>query len=421
MPLRPLQKIKTSPKHLIDYRQFNPETVNQIYRLANSLKGLRITHLNSTSVGGGVAEILQILVPLQKDIGLHANWYIIPPNKSFFEVTKKIHNLLQGKKGNLSSQQKRIYSNYNRYIGSLLSKIQTDILIVHDPQPLGSVGFLKSNRPQILIWRCHIDTSHPNEAAWKFLRPYLNNYDHFIFTLPEYASSFLPFNKISTITPVIDPLSTKNVHLNKTGAKIYLEKLGIDTSRPLVTQVSRFDPWKDPWGVIDAYLIAKRKFPELQLALVAQNAIDDPEGIGIYQQIRTQTKKEKDIFIFMNLPDNDTAVNAFQTASDIILQKSIREGFGLTVTEAMFKGAIVIGGNVGGIKLQITDGINGFLVNSPLEAAQKIIHILKNPQIRGKISKKARVSVRKKFLVTNKLLDYLNLFKKLLAKKDLDY
>jgi len=421
MLLRPLQKVKIPSKHIDDYRQFSPESVNQIHRLSKTLKGLKVTHLNSTSVGGGVAEILRILVPLQKDIGLNANWYVIPPNQSFFRVTKKIHNLLQGKKGYLTNKQKRIYLDYNQYIGGLLSKIQADILIVHDPQPAASISFLKNNRPQILIWRCHIDTSHPNKTAWRFFLPYLKSYNHFIFTLPEYVGGFLPFNKISTITPVIDPLSIKNIPMDKTEAKMYLEKLSINIHRPLVTQISRFDPWKDPEGVIDAYLIAKRKIPDLQLALVTQLTIDDPEGIKIYKQIKARIEKEKDIFIFINLPDNDITVNAFQTASDIILQKSIREGFGLTVTEAMFKGAIVIGGNVGGIKLQITDGINGFLVNSPLETAQRIIYILKNPQIKKKISQAARESVREKFLVTNKLLDYLNLFKKLLNKKGLEY
>lgn len=410
MNLVSLQKITCLPKSLENYSSLAPNVVQKIYHLAKPLQGLRIAHVNATSLGGGVAEMLRSIVPLQQDIGLNANWYIIPPNGGFFEVTKQIHNFLQGKEGSLSEEQKKIYLEYNHFLARLLEKIEYDILIIHDPQPAAALAFLNNQKPSLTIWRSHIDTSTPNKQVWDFLLPYLQPYDHFVFTMKEFAHQDFPQDKITTITPVIDPLTVKNIAMEKEGAKQYLRQFGIDNSKPLITQVSRIDPWKDPQGVVDAYRLAKKEFPDLQLALVAQMANDDPEGEIIYHQLKDYINNEKGVFLLVNLPDNDQAINAFQVASDIVLQKSIREGFGLTVTEAMWKKAIVIGGNTGGIKLQIQNGKNGFLVNSIPEATDKIIDLLKNPTDKDQISQAAYASVKNSFLIPHKILNYLTLF-----------
>lgn len=412
-----LQKIDCPPRNLEDYRLIVPEIIEEINELAKPLQGLKIAHINATSLGGGVAEMLRSLVPFQRSIGFDSSWYVIPPNDLFFEVTKKIHNFLQGQEGYLTEDQKAIYLKYNNYLASLLVKLKVDIFIIHDPQPASALSFLNGKKPKTSIWRCHIDTSHPNKQVWDFLMPYLRTHDHFIFTLPEYAHSDFSADQLSIISPVIDPLSEKNIPIDKIEAKKELELYGIDFHRPLITQISRFDPWKDPQGVIDAYRLAKKIFPDLQLAMVAQMATDDPEGGLIYRQVKDYAQGDSDTHLLINLPDNDRAVRAFQVGSDIILQKSIREGFGLTVTEAMYKGAVVIGGNVGGIKIQIQNGVNGFLVNSSAQAAEKIIYLLKHPEEKEKISKAAHLSVRQKFLTPHNILQHLKLFYRLLNIK----
>lgn len=387
-----LLQILCPSKSLNSYQKFTPDAIKQIQHIAKPLQGLNIVHLNATASGGGVAEMLRPEVALQQDIGLKSNLFVIPPDLKFFEITKKIHNLLQGKPGRLTNQEQRGYLQYNKLIAQALSELnpQPDLVLIHDPQPLASISFLKNSQLKTILWRCHIDTTSPNENAWNFMANYLNCYQHFVFTDPEYIQNdFPPFQKVSFITPVIDPLSPKNIFMDKIKAKNYLKKFGIDPNKYLITQVSRLDSWKDPLGVIDAYRLAKKAIPGLQLALVAQSANDDPEGEKLYGQVKNYIRSEKDIFLLRNLPDNDIAVNAFQTASDIILQKSTREGFGLTVTEAMWKGVVVVAGNADGIRIQIKDGVNGFLVNSPFEAAGKIVYILKHPNETLKISKKS--------------------------------
>lgn len=416
MKPRKLTLVETQTKRLEDYSKITPDVVGKIKKLAEKLNGVSIAHVNATAVGGGVAEMLKSEIPLQNDVGLKSSWYVIPPNDDFFEITKSIHNFMQGKPGNLTEGQKKLYLEYNQYIGELLSEIKADIFVIHDPQPAASLKFMKK-KPKVAIWRSHIDTSHPNKKVWDFLRPYLEGYDHFVFTLPQYTNDEFDKGKVSFITPVIDPLNAKNKAMSKAEARKYLKRLGIDTSRPLVTQVSRLDPWKDPEGVIDAYRQAKKEIKGLQLALVAQMASDDPEGMVIHHQIKEYIGADKDIYLMVNLDDNDRAVNAFQVGSDIILQKSIREGFGLTVTEAMWKGAVVIGGNVGGIKLQIEDGKNGYLVDSSREAAERIVELLNDRQKLEKMSKAAHLSVKEKFLLPHKKLNYLRLFYRLLREK----
>lgn len=414
-----LEEVISPQKKLEEYSPIVTELVEKIRLLSSPLKGKRIVHLNATAVGGGVAEMLKSIVPLQRDIGLLSRWFVLPANESFFEVTKKIHNFLQGKEGELTRAEKKLYLDYNKYIAGLLAKVKADILLVHDPQPAACLNFLDGRKPLVCIWRCHIDTSVPNPLAWNFLLPFLKIYDKAVFTMADFTNSNFPKEKIEIITPVIDPLCQKNKAMTKTQAKAYLKRFGISPDKPLITQISRFDPWKDPLGVIDAFRLAKKKIANLQLAMVAQMANDDPEGERVYQKVKEYAAGEEGIFLFVNLPQNDKAVNAFQVASDIVLQKSIKEGFGLTVAEAMWKRAVVIGGNVGGIKLQIKDGENGFLVNSSNQAAQKIIFLLKNPKKKKQMAQKAHLWVRQHYLLPHKIFNYLTLFDRLLLQKRL--
>ncbi len=414
-----LQLVECPPKKLDDYKELVPEVVARVRELAEPLKGLRVVHINATAVGGGVAEMLRSDVSLQQDIGLDAKWYVIPPDDQFFEVTKNIHNLMQGKEGALTPEQEKIYIDYNNKLAGLLAEVKTDILVIHDPQPAAAITFMNGSKPKFTIWRSHIDTSTPNTTTWDFLQPFMLSYDQFVFTLPEYANHNLPKDKLNIITPVIDPLSEKNIAMPKEEAKEYIKQFGIDPQKPLITQVSRLDPWKDPIGVIEAYKLAKKDVPDLQLALVAQMASDDPEGEVIKKQVEDYLQGEEGVFLLVNLPDNDRAVNAFQVASDIVLQKSLKEGFGLTITEAMYKGAVMIGGNVGGIKIQIENGVNGFLVDSMAETAQRIVELLGNPQLREKISKAAIQSVKERYLLPHMLVKQLEVFSKIKnAKKD---
>jgi trehalose synthase len=410
-----LDIVELEKKKLSDYIDLAPKETAEIRKIATKFKGLKVAHINATPVGGGVAEMLRTIVPLQRDIGLDSNWFTIPPDDRFFEVTKEIHNFMQGKEGDLSDSQKKTYLEYNKDLSLLLSALETDVLLVHDPQPAAALKF-SEKRPKLSIWRCHIDTSRPNKKVWDFLKPYLLEYDNFVFTLPEFANNEFPENSLNFITPVIDPLNVKNIAMEKSAAKKYLRKLGIDTKKPLITQVSRFDPWKDPKGVVDSFKLAKNDVKDLQLAMVAQMANDDPEGQVVYEEMKDYVKGFDDVHLFVNLTDNDKAVNAFQVGSDIVLQKSIREGFGLTVTEAMWKGAVVVGGNVGGIRLQIEDGVNGYLVNSSEEAARKIVKVLKDPGKIKEISKNAHESVKNKYLAPHKVLNYLRLFDRHFSK-----
>lgn len=412
-----LTKVDLSDKSLDDYAPIVPETVSQIRQLSGKLKGLRVTHINATSVGGGVAEMLKSIVPLQRNIGLDSNWYVIPPNQDFFKVTKEIHNLMQGKKGGLTQNQKKLYLDYNNYLAGLIGEIKTDVLIIHDPQPLAALNYLNGKRPRFCIWRCHIDTSHPNKSIWNFMLPYIRNYDRYVFTMDDFVNGDLSRNKIDFITPVIDPLAEKNKIISKDEARNYLKKYNVDPDKPLMTQVSRLDPWKDPEGVVDAWLLAKKKFPDLQLALVAQMASDDPEGAEVYKRVQQYIKGEKGIFLLVSDKDNAQLVQAFQAGSEVVLQKSLREGFGLTVTEAMWKNAVVVGGNVGGIRLQIKDEVNGFLVNSPAEAAERVIYLLEHPEAVKSLSEMAHISVRDNFLLPHKVLNYLLVFSEVFAPK----
>ncbi|PIQ92055.1 MAG: glycosyl transferase family 1 [Parcubacteria group bacterium CG11_big_fil_rev_8_21_14_0_20_39_14] len=393
------------------------ELFDEVKILAKELKGLKVTFVNSTPRGGGVTEILKSLVGLMLGIGLKTEWHIIPPGRKFFGLTKELHNALQGKEFSLSFKARRLYQHHMERSAELMLDMESNVWIINDPQPAGVIHYLPNFHPSVAHF--HIDTSHPNKDTWNFIEPILLAYDKIIFSAKEFVASTLPKRKIKIFAPAIDPLSDKNKPLSLQTAKTILESFGIDPTKPLVTQVSRFDPWKDPMGVIQAYYLAKNKIPNLQLALVGLFlAFDDSEAMRIFKQVKKHAGGDPDIFMFSDPQELgslkvDIFVNAFQVGSDVILQKSIREGFGLTVAEAMWKEKPVIGGNVGGIKIQIKNGENGFLVSSPQETAKRIVQIIKNPALAEKMGKNAHQTVKEKFLMPRLLRDYLKLFKEL--------
>jgi trehalose synthase len=408
-----IQEVKLDTTPLSKYENLiNPKTLAEIESRAKKLIGLKIVHLNTALRAGGVAELIRSFVPLQKGVGLDASWYIGREDPNFFRITKEIHNHLQGKKGDLSEEERKTYLEDNKNLAEELSKLDADIWIIHDPQFAAVIQNNGNLHPA--IWRCHIDTSHPNIFVWRFLLPYLKKYDRYIFHMRKYIGPDLDYKKARIFPFAIDPLSPKNNPLDKTNADGIISRFGVDPNRPLVSQISRFDPWKDPWGVIDAYRIVKKEYPGLQLVLIGAFSPDDPEANKIVEELRVYAKGDPDVFILSNLDGvHHLEVNAFQVASDVVVQKSIREGFGMTVSEALWKGKPVIGGKAGGIVEQIEDGKNGFLVTTVSETAEKIIYLLKNPKIATKMGNKGKEIVRERFLVTRLLLDHLKLYDEL--------
>ncbi|MFX1411379.1 MAG: glycosyltransferase [Promethearchaeota archaeon] len=374
---------------------------------AKAFEKKKVLHINATKFGGGVAEILNNMVPLMKELNIDAKWEVFSAPEDFFEISKKMHNALQGNMEIYFSENEIL--TYVEQANSSFEQIQPkgDFIIVHDPQPCPIIKFADGKKGK-WIWRCHIDTSNPNPQAWGLISNYLSLYDALIFTKKEYAKEGI-HNLIFPITPSIDPFSEKNKYLEIDYARKIVERF-VPLDLPLITQVSRFDPWKDPLGVIDAYRLVKEKKP-VRLALIGSLAHDDPEGVEWLEKVRIYAGDDPNIHILTNLDGvANLEVNAFQKISNVIIQKSIREGFGMTVTEALWKETPVIGGNVGGIKLQIENGINGFLVNSVQETADKIIYILSNPKIAKEMGKKGHEKVKSQFLLTKHLENYLDLF-----------
>jgi len=406
-----LEQVELAVKHLNDYRPIvGDKVVAQIAELAEPLRGARVVHINATAFGGGVAEMLQTLVPLMRDAGLDAEWQVIAGDDAFFNVTKAAHNGLQGMDIPFTDDMKRIWQQYNR-VNAEAFEGEYDFVVVHDPQPAGMLHYYDSDGDAHWAWRCHIDTSHPNPAYWGFFAPYITQYEAAIFTMEQYVGPGVDFEHLALVTPTIDPLSPKNAPISVEEAQRIVGDFGLDVARPILTQVSRFDPWKDPLGVIDAYRMVKEQRPEVQLALVGSMASDDPEGWYYLDKTIRHAGNDQDIHVLHNYHGvGGYEVGAFQTASDVVIQKSIREGFGLVVTEALWKGKPVVGGNAGGIPLQIIDGKTGFLVDSPAECAQRTLPLLENPQEAQRMGKAAREHVRENFLTTRHLADYLKLF-----------
>jgi len=386
---------------LEDYEPYTgTESVERIRRKAASLRDFHVVHINSTYYGGGVAELLGSLSLLMNQLGLRAGWRIIQGSPDFFSITKKMHNALQGGSINLSEMKKAIYEHVV-HENALRNHLDQDMVIVHDPQPLPLITHYKKRCPW--VWTCHVDLSAPNPELWSYLTPFIERYDAVILSLKEYEKKL----RVPQVffMPAIDPFSLKNREMEESEIDERLARYGIPVDRPLVVQVSRFDPWKDPAGVIEAFKTA-RKEVDATLVLLGNLATDDPEGEEIYRDLLAL--REERILILAK--EDSGLVNALQRKAAVVLQKSIREGFGLTVAEAMWKGTPVIGGNVGGIRHQIVDGSTGFLVSSVKEAAERIVTLLKNEKLRREMGARAREVVRERFLMTRYLEQYLDLF-----------
>jgi len=412
-----LPQVKTPTQKLEKYKSFiSDELFEEIKNLTQQLKGLKVNIVNSTPRGGGVAEILKSLVPLMKGEGVKAEWYTIPPREDFFKITKEIHDALQGKEYIFPFWHRVRYLQHIERSASLMRDMKSDIWVIHDPQPAGVILYLPQFHPSIC--RLHIDITSPNKETWNFFAGIFRMYDKIVLSSKEFIKKEIK-EKVVVFPPAIDPLMPKNQSLDLTAAKGILKNYGIDTSRPLISQVSRFDPWKGFLEVIEAYLFVKKKIPGLQLAMVGFFlALDDPEAAKIYKLVKSKSEKNPDIFLFsdpqmLGSLKVDDFVNAIQVGSDVILQNSIREGFGLSVTEAMWKRKAVIGRRTGGIKLQIQNSENGFLVSNSKELVKRIIQLIKNPELAKKLGETARETVKEKFLIPRLLRDYLKLFKEL--------
>ncbi len=376
------------------------KTINRIKKKAEKFQDLHITHINSTYYGGGVAELLSPLTLLMNDIGIKTGWRVIQGTPDFFSVTKKIHNALQGGEIDLTEQKKFIYEKIN-FENSVRNHLEHDIVIVHDPQVLPMINHYKKYGPW--VWRCHLDLSSPDKKLWKYLKQFIEKYDAVIYTLAEYKKNLT--TPELTFFPAIDPFCSKNWELPEELIQKRLEHYNIPTDLPLIVQISRFDRWKDPEGVIKAFNLA-RKEVDCRLVLLGNVATDDPEGEGLYKCLLNYAN---DRILIISQQDS-ILVNALQRKADVVVQKSLKEAFGLTVTESMWKRAAIIGGNTGGIRHQIHDGYNGFLVSSVEETAKRIVELLNNKALRKTLGERARQTVIDQFLMTKLLERYLDLF-----------
>jgi trehalose synthase len=393
-------------KHSLEaYREVSPPgTLALIYRLAEKLKGKSLLHINSTRVGGGVAEILHRLIPMFIELGIEARWEVMIGTDLFFKATKCFHNSLQGDEQIPTQEMFDEYRKTNQKNAEELILDSADFGVIHDPQPAALI----MNKPKTArwIWRCHIDVSRPQRKVWYFLKEYVSRYEGAVFSLPSFAQRL----KISQylIYPSIDPLSDKNKELRPEEVAAVRTELGLPDNKPILLQVSRFDKFKDPLGVIQAYKMVK-KDNDCCLVLAGGSAADDPEGKEVLAQVRAESQHDEDIFVLDLPPDANLTINALQRASHIIIQKSIKEGFGLTVAEGMWKGKPVIGGAVGGITTQIVYGLTGYTVNSIEGCAYRIRYLLNNPEMARTLGENAKEYTRKNFLITRHLIDYLSL------------
>lgn len=397
-----------SSRRLSDYEPvIGSVATSKLKQVAADLAGMKIVHVNSTREGGGVAEILFWMIPLMRDLGLDASWEVIDGNPDFFDVTKAFHNGLQGKRVMLSDKMKRAYEEtLETNADRLRPKLEeADFVIIHDPQPARLLQ-LCPNRKGRWIWRCHIDVSQPNRKVWNYIRSMVNGYDASIFSMPDFART--TDHPQFIVAPSIDPLSDKNCELSDKEVADVLSQFNLDPNRPIVTQVSRYDRFKDPIGVIEAVKLLNSAY-NVQLVLAGGGATDDPEGNAVLEEVQAAAEGFDNIHVLLLPPDAHRTINALQRASTIVLQKSLQEGFGLTVTEAMWKGKPVIGGNVGGIRLQIHDGHTGFLVNTPEGAALRMHNLLAHDDLKTRLGQTARQFVLENFLCNRQLREYLTL------------
>ncbi len=410
-----LQLVNVGRKSLADYATIATRgLMDEIRRLAAPLAGKRVLHLSATAFGGGVAEINYTLVPLMADAGLDVEWRIIHGEEAFFNATKTMHNALQGSPQSLTEEGRDVYRRLNERNARELED-DYDFICVHDPQPAAMIGHFPNSAAR-WIWRCHIDLSQPNPDVLEFLLPSLSRYDATIFHMPEYVPHVSGLPPAYIWPPAIDPLAPKNMALSPEDAAYIVDQFGIDLKRPLLTQVSRFDPWKDPLGVIDAYRTVKESFPDVQLGLVGSMAHDDPEGWLLYNETVSYAGGDRDVYILSNLNNiGAVEVNAFQVHSNAVIQKSIREGFGLTVSEALWKARPTVAGRVGGIVRQIHDGKTGWLVTSSSECAEACNEILSDPAGARPRALGGKEFVRRNFLTPRLLRDWLVLFNTLVG------
>lgn len=404
-----LDHVDVGPRPL---RQYEPivgeEALEEIRQLAAPLTGARIAHINATTYGGGVSELLRSIVPLFRGLGIKSDWKLISAGPKFFTVTKAFHNALQGAPYELKEAARERYLMSSTYNARQLEE-EYDFIIVHDPQP-AAIRYFRGRAGARWIWRCHIDTSEPNEAVLEFMLPFLLEYDALIFTMDRFVPPGLDHQRLVTMAPAIDPLSPKNMALPEGLCEEIRAWRGIDPNRPLLTQVSRFDPWKDPMGVIEVYRLVRKEVPGLQLALLSTIAHDDPEVWDVYKELVEEVRGDDDIHLLTNLIGvGDMEVNVFQLCSDVVLQKSIREGFGLAVSETMWKGTPVVANRSGGIPLQMEDGVGGFLVDSTEECAERALYLLRHPKEARTLGLAGRERVRQRFLITRLLADELRL------------
>ncbi len=413
-----LERVPVLEKHLDDYGSLvGDETVARIRELAEPLRGARVLHLSATAYGGGVAELLATHVPLLRSIGMEVDWQVLHGSDEFFAVTKQIHNALQGADVEWTPQMQRIY--LERLLdNALLIEDGWDFVVVHDPQPAGLLQFLRdralTRSSAKWIWRCHIDMTYANPTVWEFLRPFVELHHASIWTMPEFVPAELEMEHVIHAPPCIDPLSVKNLELARPFCVELTKQYGIDTKRPIVCQVSRYDPWKDPVGVIEAFRLTREQVTDAQLLLAGSMATDDPEGFRMWEQTEQARAGDPDIFLLSNLHQvGSVQINAFQRMASVVVQKSIREGFGLTVSEALWKGRPVVGGRAGGIKLQIRDGFDGYLVDSVEDCARRIIDLLADPVGADAMGAQGREHVRDNFLSTRELEDWVGVFRAL--------
>ncbi|HEX8068229.1 MAG TPA: glycosyltransferase [Thermoleophilaceae bacterium] len=407
-----LQPVGVGHKSLADYTHLvGRPLIEEVRTLADRVGDLKVLHLSATAFGGGVSEILYTLVPLMRDVGIEAEWQVIVGREEFFNATKILHNALQGNPQDLTADEWSIYDEYNERNARELAG-DWDVIIVHDPQPLAVRQHVR-DRSRHWVWRCHIDLSTPNPATVERLVPLIRDYDGgSVYHLQQYVPASLDGSgAVHIVPPAIDPLSPKNMALSPEDAAFVCDQFGVDVDRPLLCQVSRFDPWKDPHGVIDAYRLVHEEMPDLQLALVGSMATDDPEGWEFFNSTVEYASGDPDIKILNNLNNvGSIEVNAFQSQAEVVIQKSTREGFGLTVSEALWKARPFIGGDVGGIPLQVQDGETGYLVSSPQECAERALRYLRQPELGKQLGRAGKEHVRRHFLTPRLLRDWLRIF-----------
>ena len=410
-----LERVPLLEKELADYTDVvGGATVERIRELAEPFRGARVLHINATAYGGGVAELLATHVPLLRSLGIDAEWQVMHGSDEFFTITKHVHNALQGAAIEWNTSMQRTY--LERVLDNALAlENDWDYVVVHDPQPAALLSFLHDKKigraSTKWIWRCHIDLTAANPDVWEFFRPFVEQHDASVWTMPEFVPDSLNMARVVHAPPCIDPLSVKNLELAMPFCKEITKQYGIDPHRPIVCQVSRFDPWKDPLGVLEAFQVVREQITDAQLVLAGSMATDDPEGFRVWEEIEAARGGDRDIHLLSNLHQvGAVQINAFQRMAGVMVQKSLREGFGLTVSEALWKGRPVVGGRAGGITLQIRDGYDGYLVDSVEECARRIIDLLADPVGSEAMGIQGREHVRENFLCTRELEDWLTLF-----------